>query len=93
MLRFISILLINYASVNVSVLLSIKTCTFLNIFVSISNQFNIESFIIKDIYNLCTIFAYNYFAGMQTDSGLDRCRKERFMREGMQEKRDVEHEE
>ena len=27
-------------------------------FVSISNLFDIEGFIIEDIYNLCTIFAY-----------------------------------
>ena len=48
-------------------------------FVSISNQFDIDSFIIEDIYNLCPILAYIYFAGMQkkTDSGLDAWMQER----------------
>ena len=46
----------------------------------------LKSFIIEDIYNLCPIFAYIYFAGMQKkkDSGLDGCRKERYRSGGMQ---------
>ena len=49
-----------FAFVNVSVLLSIKICTFLNVFVSISNQFDIESFIIEDIYNFKIVLQMRY---------------------------------
>ena len=49
----------------------------------------LKSFIIEDIYNLCPIFAYIYFAGMQKkkDSGRDGCRKERYRSGGMKERK------